>query len=71
MSKVGETIYWTGSEDEEHRELLKACEARCRRWGKDGCPQPDHFCDECQHDMAVALRTRNPQTIKAIQNGEY
>lgn len=53
-------IHWSGSEDDQHRELMRACKARCKQWGKSGCPRPDHFCDECEHDMAKALRTPSP-----------
>lgn len=62
------SIYWTGSEDDQHRELMKACKARCKQWGKEDCPHPDHFCDECHSDMAVALRTYDPKIIEEIKN---
>lgn len=63
------TIYWAGTEDDQERELLLACKSRCKQDGKDGCPRPDHFCTECEHDMAVALRTRDPKIIEEIKNG--
>jgi hypothetical protein len=65
---MSRTIYWTGTEDDRERELLAACKARCKQWGKEDCPRPDHFCDECESDMAVALRTRNPKVIEEIKN---
>lgn len=50
------TIYWRGSEDEEHRERMKACKARRKQWGQASCAEKDGSCPECDHDMAVALR---------------
>ncbi|TCU34030.1 hypothetical protein [Rhizobium azibense] len=65
---MSQTIYWTGSEDDQERELVKACTARCKQWSEEDCPRPDHFCAECEHDMAVALRTRDPKIIEEIKN---
>jgi hypothetical protein len=67
---MSRTIYWTGTEDQQHRELQKACKARCKQWGSEDCPQPDIWCPECEHDMAVALRTHDPEIIAAIKRGD-
>jgi len=66
--ETGHVIYWTGSEDDQHRELERACKARCKQWGKDDCPRPDHYCAECESDMAMALRTTDPGLIEEIKN---
>jgi hypothetical protein len=50
------TIYWEGSEDDQERELDRACEARCNQDGQEDCPRPEHYCTECEMDMAFALR---------------
>lgn len=68
---MSEKIYWYGSEDQQERELLKACKARCKQWGKEDCPRPDHFCTECEMDMAFALRTRDPKIIEEIENDRF
>lgn len=68
---MSEKIYWYGTEDQQERELLKACKARCKQWGKEDCPRPDHFCAECEMDMAFALRTRDPKIIEEIENESF
>lgn len=68
--KNGETIFWYGSEDEHEREMIKACQARCKQDDEDGCPRPDHFCTECEMDAAFALRTTHPKIIAAIKSGD-
>lgn len=71
MSETSKTIYWHGSEDDAHRERVKACKSRCKQWGKEDCPRPDHFCDECESDMALALRTHDPKIIEDIKNEQF
>jgi hypothetical protein len=66
----GTTIYWIGTEDDEERELLKACNARCKQWGDEDCPRPDHYCTECEYDKAIALRTLDPKIIALIKSEE-
>lgn len=53
-----EPFQWRGTEDEQFRELDKACKARCNREGDEDCPHEDHWCAECEYDMAWALRVR-------------
>lgn len=64
------TIYWSGTEEQQHRELAKACKSRCKQYGKADCPRPDVWCDECEHDQAVAMRTTDPAEIAAIESGD-
>ncbi|HEY5793429.1 MAG TPA: hypothetical protein VIU82_00315 [Bosea sp. (in: a-proteobacteria)] len=50
------TVYWIGTEDDQHRERIKACRARCKLYGRSSCEDKDGSCDECEEDMAHALR---------------
>lgn len=53
---AGVSFRWEGTEDQEHRELMKACKSRCKQWGKEDCPRPDHWCDECEVDAHWEMR---------------
>lgn len=50
---------WCGTEDEQRRERMIACEARRKKYPPkfldDDCGR-DGACAECEYDMAVALR---------------
>jgi hypothetical protein len=59
MSEEARTIRWSGTEDEQHRERMRACRARRAQWGEDDCEEKDGSCAECAYDMAVALRARS------------
>ena len=50
-----QTIYWRGTEDQQHDERMKACRARREAYPDDECEQ-DGSCAECTHDMIEALR---------------
>ncbi len=50
------TTYWIGSEDEQFAERIKACRARRKKYGQPSCEEKDGSCDECESDMAWALR---------------
>lgn len=65
-----ETIYWIASEDDRHREILKACKERCKRYGKADCPRPDHACDECEDDVNLKFRVSKEEFDRAVANGE-
>lgn len=56
------TFRWEGTEDDLFREADKACKARCKEDGEDGCPREDHRCDECETDAKWALRVKKPAT---------
>lgn len=58
---VSETIHWIGTEDDEQAERMKACKARRKRWGQGDCEDKDGSCSECEYDMAVALRAKEPR----------
>lgn len=49
------TIYWRGTEQEQHDARMAACRARRKHWGEDDCEAKDGSCDECTSDMAAAL----------------
>lgn len=49
-------IKWIGYEDEQFAERMKACKARRRQYGQGCCEEKDGSCDECEDDMARALR---------------
>jgi hypothetical protein len=51
----GDAVQWQGTEDSQHAERMKACKARCQRWGD--CDEGDGSCAECDSDMAEALET--------------
>lgn len=55
------TVYWIGNEDEQFAERVKACKARRKEYGQASCFEKDGSCDECEHDMAVALRVTKAQ----------
>ncbi len=63
-------IYWSGTEEQQHRKLAKACKARCKQYGSEDCPRPDIWCAECEHDQAVAMRTTDTAEIEAIKRGD-
>lgn len=50
------TFEWRGTEDQQHRERMKACRERRRAYPDDDCDR-DGSCCECGHDMAEALET--------------
>lgn len=49
-------IRWIGTEDEQFAERMKACRARRKQYGQSLCSEKDGSCDECEEDMARALR---------------
>lgn len=51
-----DAVHWWGTDDSQHAERMKACKARCKRWGD--CDEEDGSCAECDSDMAEALETR-------------
>lgn len=55
------TIYWIGSEDAQFAERMKACRARRKQYGQRSCEEKDGSCDECEDDMARALRVTKAQ----------
>jgi len=54
--EAGQTIYWVGNEDQQFAERMKACRARRKKYGQSSCDEKDGSCDECEDDMARALR---------------
>lgn len=63
------TTYWMGSEDQEHRERVKACRERSKQYGP--CDEEQKgSCAECEHDMARALRVSKAKFDRAVANGE-
>lgn len=56
--------HWEGSEEEQHRERMKACSARRKQYGQSSCDEKDGSCDECGHDMAVALETEQSRAAR-------
>lgn len=61
MTASPETIYWIGTEDEQHIARMKACKARRKEWGEDDCDEKDGSCAECEMDMAYDLRVTKEQ----------
>jgi len=55
----GVTITWSGTEDQQWAERIKACQSRCKQWGYTDCADEggEGICAECEDDMAVALET--------------
>lgn len=55
------TTYWIGNEDQQFAERMKACRARRKQYGQGCCEDKDGSCDECEDDMARALRVTKEQ----------
>lgn len=53
---MAEVIHWQGTEDQQHAARMKACRSRRKKYGQSHCPEKDGSCDECEMDMAFALR---------------
>lgn len=64
-----QTIYWIGTEDQQHEERMKACRSRRKQWPDDECDR-DGKCDECSYDMMIALRVPKAEFDRAVANGE-
>ena len=58
------TYRWSGSEDEQLAERMKACRERRQQWGDDEC-DGDGSCDECAFDMAKALEIPESKARRA------
>lgn len=51
-----DAVHWIGTEDDQFAERLKACRSRRTQYGQRSCSEKDGSCEECEHDMARALR---------------
>lgn len=56
----GRAYAWEGPEDLYDKQVIRACKARCKQWGKEDCPRLDHICSECEHDAHVAMSRSHP-----------
>lgn len=50
------TYEWRGTEDQQHRERIRACRSRRKTYPDDDCDR-DGSCTECEYDMHAALET--------------
>lgn len=56
LESQANTYEWAGTEDQQHRERMKACRSRRKAYPDDDCDR-DGSCYECEQDMAEALET--------------
>lgn len=66
---MSNTIYWIGTEDQQHEERMKACRERREQYPDDECDN-DGSCFECTVDMWEALQVPKAVFDRAVKNGE-